>query len=77
MHNIVVTDCRFENEADVVRELGGTVVHITRQNSQQYDPHASEAGIAIKDGDLLIENKYRSPEDFQNMIRYTFAQETE
>ena len=50
-HNWVVTDCRFPNEADAIREWGGEVWHIVRPghaelagdaNAQQ---HASETSM--------------------------------
>lgn len=47
----VVTDCRFPNEAQAIKDVGGTVVAIAREG---LDPlsgsHASEAGV----GDVLI-----------------------
>lgn len=39
---IVVTDCRFDNEADRIRELGGTVVLIERPGLVEQDQHSSE-----------------------------------
>ena len=42
----VVSDVRFENEADVVRECGGIVVEIIRPGlSLPTDSHSSESGV--------------------------------
>lgn len=39
--NVVVSDVRFPNEVDLVRELGGVVIGITRPG-HVYDTHVSE-----------------------------------
>ena len=58
--DIVVTDVRFENEAAMVRERGGVVIHVisdretTLETSTQ--AHASEAGVALHDEDYQIFN---------------------
>lgn len=41
---IVIPDCRFENEAALVRELGGTVVEIYREGCCG-SGHPSDAGV--------------------------------
>lgn len=55
---IVISDIRFENEASMIRELGGTIIHL---HGRQADlgantGHASEAGIGMEDGDMGIFN---------------------
>lgn len=42
---MVITDMRFDNEADAVRLLGGKVVEIVRPNVAAVAAHSSEAGI--------------------------------
>lgn len=54
--SVVITDVRFENEADLIRQAGGQVWHVHRPNVQQVAAHASEAGIAFEVGDLRIDN---------------------
>jgi hypothetical protein len=56
---IVIPDARFENEAKWIRDNGGLLLHVTRDGAGANNGvanHASEAGIAPKAGDLLIEN---------------------
>lgn len=56
---LVVTDVRFENEADFIRNSGGTIVHIKRQELDQINGvanHESEAGVATKLSDIVITN---------------------
>lgn len=44
---VVVTDCRFDNEAEAVREAGGKVVRVVRPSlPAPTDGHASESGIS-------------------------------
>lgn len=55
-NGMVVSDVRFENEADWVRERGGTIIHVTRSKAIAVREHKSEQGIAPKDGDVIITN---------------------
>ena len=52
----VISDVRFENEAQWVRNRGGSVVHIQRPTAPGVAPHISEAGIALHDNDFVIRN---------------------
>lgn len=56
---IVLDDVRFENEAALIRELGGTVVHIEGRGGIE-GSHVSEGGIIghIKDG--VVSNRRSS-----------------
>lgn len=52
---MVVTDVRFENEASWIRE-NGILIHIHRPGAPVVNPHVSEAGVEIQDGDIIISN---------------------
>jgi hypothetical protein len=41
----VITDCRFPNEADAVRNLGGQVVRVTRPGCGPVNGHPSETAL--------------------------------
>lgn len=49
---VIVDDCRFENEAETVRLLGGTVIKIEGRGGIA-GAHASEAGV---DADIVMHN---------------------
>lgn len=50
---VVVEDCRFPNEVEAVRALGGTVVRIVRPDGALcLDPHPSEAQALIVDATI-------------------------
>lgn len=53
---LVISDCRFENEAAWVRREGGEVWHIVRPNAQAVEAHASEVGVRFEVGDALLHN---------------------
>lgn len=56
---VVVPDVRFENEAHAIRELGGTLIHVTRPVTADMlavPAHASEAGIKRQKGDTVLHN---------------------
>ena len=53
---VVVTDCRFENEAQLVRDLTGRVVHLQREGVRSVSPHISENRLSVQDEDVLLSN---------------------
>ena len=57
--HVVVPDVRFDVEADAIRNLGGTIVHIARPGARlsgATGEHSSEAGIELRDGDMYLSN---------------------
>lgn len=54
---IVFDDVRFENEATMIRELGGLIIHIDR-GDMVTDEHASEQGIAVHPDDAFVDNDH-------------------
>ena len=58
--NAVITDVRYDNEADLIRQYGGTVVKIERPNqvglSGEAALHESERGISEHLIDIVIMN---------------------
>jgi hypothetical protein len=57
-YHVVITDVRFENEADYIRQAGGEMWHIHRDAAHAVAGHISEAGVAYRKdlGDRLINN---------------------
>jgi hypothetical protein len=53
---VVFDDVRFENEAQLIREMGGLVIHIIRDEAFLLDNHASENGILKMPGDVIVFN---------------------
>ncbi|HHK4489846.1 TPA: deoxynucleotide monophosphate kinase, partial [Pseudomonas aeruginosa] len=52
----VISDVRFDNEADWIRAKGGVVVHLRRQGAADVAAHSSESGITPGARDLFISN---------------------
>lgn len=52
----VVSDVRFENEAHLIRRRGGTVIHIGRNDAKSVNAHISEAGVTVRQDDLILRN---------------------
>lgn len=52
---VIVDDCRFDNEADTVRQFGGVVIQLQGRGGLQAASggHASEAGV---DADVVLRN---------------------
>ena len=79
---IVYDDIRFENEAELIRDKGGVIIHIDRDDLVDPDHHASERGIINHDDDLFIDNDADDVKDFlfdldllieQNISELSFA----
>ncbi len=69
--NWVITDLRFDNEAKVIRDRGGIIIHLYREFN--YDSHISEKGIPMEIGDWMVYNT-GSLEDFYSNLEDTFAE---
>lgn len=71
--DVVVTDVRFDNEADTIRKLGGYIVHIRRGHNPLAigTSHASEQGISFATGDFFVEND-GTVEDLKACAREVF-----
>lgn len=55
--DIVVTDVRFENEADEIHRLGGEVWCITRPGFEPVNAHVSDKGLGDEYYDLVLHNQ--------------------
>lgn len=53
---VVITDVRYPNEADAIREAGGLLFRITRPGVDDGDTHASETALDGYYADRLVEN---------------------
>lgn len=53
---IIIKDIRFENEAKYIRDLGGEIWHIVRDDATKIKEHSSEAGISVATSDVVIHN---------------------
>ena len=54
---VVITDVRFENEADMIRRQGGIIVHVSRSDAPIVAEHVSETGVRRQASDCLLENE--------------------
>lgn len=52
----VISDVRFVNEGQWIKDAGGELWHIHRPSAAPVRPHASEAEIALIDVDRVIDN---------------------
>lgn len=56
--DLVLDDIRFDNEAALIRELGGQVWEVVRPGQVQEDGHASEQGLLASSVDMVILNAF-------------------
>jgi len=56
--SVVISDVRFENEANWIRQLGGMVFHLDRADRSVIDnaEHQSENGVKVGEMDIVIDN---------------------
>ncbi|AGF85184.1 monophosphate kinase [Moumouvirus goulette] len=84
---VVVSDIRFQNEADFIKSLGGTVIKISKEPSKtnllkkvlsnfivnQTDTHASEKELKnINNYDILIENTGTIDDYYKKITEVTY-----
>ena len=58
-HTVCVPDVRFDNEAELIRGLGGTIIHVKRKPTADMlavPAHTSEAGVKLAKGDIIFRN---------------------
>lgn len=65
--NYAITDCRFPNEADRIKSMGGILIKIKRNNIISNSEHASEKHIDSIDVNYVINNNY-SFDDLNGMV---------
>lgn len=53
---LIVMDLRYDNEAEWLRQRGGTVVHLRRPDAPPVAAHSSEAGVRFVAGDVTLDN---------------------
>lgn len=54
---VFITDCRFDNEAQSVKDKGGIIIKIVNEKAESsIDKHDSESGISESIIDFVIEN---------------------
>lgn len=54
--DVIITDVRFNNEADMIRGQGGQIIHLRGRGGLYDNSHTSEAGISLTGSDVVIEN---------------------
>ena len=66
---IVISDVRFDNEAELIKSMGGYIIKIVRENATttQHSSHATEQGISPHLIDHTLEND-GTLEDFHEKV---------
>lgn len=54
--NVVISDVRFDNEAEAIKAAGGLIVRVVRPDGAPVEAHASEAGISESLVDITLLN---------------------
>lgn len=62
--NYVISDVRFENEANWVRR-NGLLLHVFREGCAKVNDHVSETPVPVTDSDLVVANNGTIPELYQ------------
>lgn len=74
---VICDDLRFNNEAIIVKQLGGAIIKLrTNKNHERIDTslsaHASETGIDDKYADFIIDNN-GTLEDYEYKLKEVFS----
>lgn len=65
-YNVIITDIRFPNEAQMVKDMGGIVVYIDRDIYQE-STHESEKDLPLQYIDTVLLN-HGSLDDLENQV---------
>ena len=68
---LIITDIRFPDEFEVLKNMGGTIIKITRPSYSINDNHISEKNISKIDGDHHLINE-GTLEEYQNKIEQLY-----
>ena len=67
--DVVIHDVRFENEAEMIRKMGGHIVHVARHpEPDKFDSHVSEAGVSVIGLDFYMPN-YGSIDELHTEVK--------
>lgn len=66
--NVVVTDCRFPNEFDLIHSLGGRLVRVDRPGVGPVNGHESESYVADAPADAVLYN-HGTPGELKDGLR--------
>lgn len=76
--DVIITDVRFDNEAEVITSVGGTVVEVKRPQNEVADDHASEQ-LPLADLDIWndrdFDNLYAEVESILDIVGYLRTKE--
>lgn len=76
VEKIVVTDVRFENEANFIKEFGGQIWQIVKEGVKPINDHISEVDLIGYDFDKVITND-GSKEELREQIKAILDEEAE
>lgn len=68
---MIISDVRFDNEAEWIRSIGGRIIHVRRKTATPVNQHVSENGVTLDPTDLVINND-GDLEDLQAQVRDLF-----
>ena len=54
--NWIITDCRFPNEAEAIKDRGGIIIRVDRPGVEPVNAHPSETALDNLDFDYRIAN---------------------
>ena len=77
-YGTIISDVRFDNEAEIIRERNGIIIHIDRPDldkSKENYNHSSEMGIKREPSDIIIDNS-GSLLEFRAKILDIFQEDT-
>lgn len=67
--NVVITDCRFPNEAEAIRKIGGRLWRIERPGTKPVNAHPSETALDGEKFDWTLIND-GTLDDLRRMVKF-------
>jgi len=67
--NVIITDCRFKNELDMLRNLGATIIRVERNPLPEWFKKVEEIGKLYYNGAHFLVDPYQQIDEIQNIHR--------
>lgn len=66
--NVIISDCRFANEGNAIKDRGGKIIRVVRSGIATTDEHKSELEVGVVEQDFTLYNNGTVGQLTQNVL---------
>ncbi len=68
----IITDVRFPNEADIIKQRGGVIIRVNRLGVENYSTHPSETALDNYNFDYIINSNNGNLDDLKQKVKIIY-----